>query len=124
VPKNKLGSPYDKRSSDPLDQIALVLRAIKDPRETAHLVFDPHRYAAKNGIRLYRGFEGLRGEVVAPKREFARRRRQVWHHAPPHRRSSNTNRAQFHRIHPGEVAALATAAIYTVAEIVAYAVQI
>jgi hypothetical protein len=58
-------NPDEKKFSDPVDQIALVLRAIKDPQERANLLFDPHRYAAKNRIRLDPGFtEALRSEVA------------------------------------------------------------
>jgi hypothetical protein len=57
--------PNEKKFSDPVDQIALVLRAIKDPQERANLLFDPHRYAANNRIRLDPGFtEALRTEVA------------------------------------------------------------
>jgi hypothetical protein len=53
-----------QRTSDPIDQLGLVLSALKNRNERAALLFDPPGYALRKGLRLDPGFaEVLRAET-------------------------------------------------------------
>jgi hypothetical protein len=55
-----------QQTSDPVDQIAVVLSAVKDPNERAALLFDPQGYAAQRGVRLDTAFtDAIRAEVAS-----------------------------------------------------------
>jgi hypothetical protein len=117
-------NPDEEKFSDPIDQIALVLGAIKDPQERAHLLFDPHRYAAKNRIRLDPGFtEALRGEV-ARLNQTLMDTEDKFGISLPRIDDPRTESLPSFTIRPGEVATLPIAAICTIAEIIAACVQI
>jgi hypothetical protein len=116
MPKN--GSSDEKKFSDPVDQIALVLRAIKDPQERASLLFDPHRYAANNRIRLDPGFtEALRSEVARLNQSLVDTEDKSGI-TLPRIDDPRTQSLPSFTIRPGEVAALPLAAIVAVAEVV------
>jgi hypothetical protein len=111
-------NPDEKKFSDPVDQIALVLRAIKDPQERANLLFDPHRYAAKNRIRLDPGFtEALRSEVARFNQSLVDAEDKIGITLPRIDDPRIESLPSF-TIRPGEVAALPLAAIVAVAEVV------
>jgi hypothetical protein len=53
-----------QRTSDPIDQLRVVLGALKNRNERAALLFDPSGYALRIGVRLDPGFaEALRAET-------------------------------------------------------------
>jgi hypothetical protein len=119
MPKN----PDGKKFSDPVDQIALVLRAIKDPQERANLLFDPHQYAAKNRIQLDPGFtEALRGESARLNQKLIDAE-DTFGISLPRIDDPRTENLPSFTIRPGEVAILpALAAVAAVVEAAALVV--
>jgi hypothetical protein len=110
----------NEKQSDPIDQIGMVLSAIKDPKERSELLFDPHGYSARRGVRLDPGFtDAIQIEVNNINRKLYSLEEELGVSITRINDPRAITSAQTLTIRPGEVAILPL--IVAVAEVVSAA---